>query len=615
MSLNNGARENLIPEWIAESMKALKPPEKMTVSEWADKNRILDPKSSNEPGLWRTSRTPYLKGIMDAFTNPDVEEIVFVKPTQVGGTESLLNILAYIIAQDASPVMVIYPTDTLAEYVSKNRITPMVRLSPALSHKFHPWESKLLELQFDGMFLALSGANSPSQLASRPIRFLLLDEVDKYPPRAGKESDPISLARERTKTFAYNKKIVLTSTPTYAEGAVWQAYQKCETQFQYYVPCPHCGKYQLLRFRQLKFESHYEGEPISSRADSARYECAYCGQEITDADKADILKKGEWRAEKDGSKQKVGFHLNALYSPWVSFRDVAHEWLKSQTDLEAKMNFINSWLAEPWEPVGLTAGSETILSHQGRFTRGIVPDGTLLITGGVDKQTDRLYYTIRGWGRNRVSWNIDHGCVDTMKEIYQIFDRPYYDERGGAYFPNLVLFDSGNETNEVYDFCFLHQGLFLPVKGASTEILTRFRQSVIDKTDSAANGMPLIICDGNYYKDQIFNLIKRQIDGWYVFDGCDTDYAEQMTSEHKVMEITAGRQVWRWKVKHSGIDNHYLDCEVYAACAADVMGGFDLLFQDDPQPVSKNPVQEKDDPEMDWIGGGDWVGENGGDWI
>lgn len=181
-------------------------PEKLTVSEWADKYRVLDSKTSAEPGLWSTDRTPYLRGIMDSFTDPIVEEVVFLKPTQVGGTECLNNMLGYVISQDPNPVMVVYPNEKLAQFTSENRLQPMVKLSPALESRFHENQSKDLELQFDGMYVVIAGAASPAGLSSLPARYLFMDEVDKYPAAAGKEADPRSLARERTNTFPTNKK-------------------------------------------------------------------------------------------------------------------------------------------------------------------------------------------------------------------------------------------------------------------------------------------------------------------------------------------------------------------------------------------------------------------------
>lgn len=271
MRSRNGARVNY-PDWMLGSLKTLKPPEKMTVSQWADKYRIIPAGTSNQPGRWKTSKTPYLRGIMDAFSDDRIEEIVFIKPTQVGGTESILNILGYIVDQDPSSTLVVYPSDTLAEDISKNRIQPMLRATKPLAEKFREDDSKLLALQFDNMYIPLTGANSAASLSSKPIRFVLLDEVDKYPPRSGggKEADPISLARERTNTFSYNKKIFITSTPTLKTGAIWREWESCTRQLFFYVPCPHCGRMQRLRFHQLKFPKEGSKTERSAAAPSTR---------------------------------------------------------------------------------------------------------------------------------------------------------------------------------------------------------------------------------------------------------------------------------------------------------------------------------------------------------
>ncbi|HYF75074.1 MAG TPA: phage terminase large subunit family protein, partial [Candidatus Nitrosocosmicus sp.] len=239
------------PDWISKALEILKPPELLTVTQWADKYRVLDSKTSAEPGQWKTNRTPYLQGIMDAFNDPDIEEIIFCKPTQVGGTECLNNIVAYIISQDPSSTLVVYPTLELAESVSKNRLQPMIELCEMTKERYTPDESKMLELQFDGMYLVLAGANSAASLASRPIRYLLMDEIDKFPTFAGKEAAPRSLARERTKTFAHNKKIFQTSTPTRKIGPIWQEWINADDQREYYVPCPYCGHKQTFRFKQI----------------------------------------------------------------------------------------------------------------------------------------------------------------------------------------------------------------------------------------------------------------------------------------------------------------------------------------------------------------------------
>lgn len=595
------------PTWLHVALKILKPPENLTVSQWADKYRILDAKTSAEPGPWRTARTPYLQGIMDAFNDPEIEEIIFVKPTQVGGTESLQNIVGYIIAQDPSPTLIVYPTLELAEYTSKNRIQPMINLCPILLEKYQDKESKILELQFEGMYIVLSGANSPASLASRPIRYLLMDEVDKYPASSGKEADPRSLARERTKTFAHNKKIFQTSTPTRKNGPIWQEWENADDQRRYYVPCPHCGHYQTLRFKQIKW-SESAKTPEEAQA-TAYYECEQCHGIITDGHKPGMLRAGRWESEKKAGTRKTAFHLNALYSPWVRFGDVAYEFMRSKDIPELLMNFVNSWLAEPWEQTEAKMNADLVLERQSEYEEGIVPDGTLLITAGVDVQKDHFYYTIRAWGASMTSWNIAHGVADTWDEIEYIMNLPYKDRQGNIYQVNLCAIDSGDRTDEVYEFCAINQEWAVPVKGSSSPLLSRYRISTIDKVGSKAYGMRLYIVDSHQYKDMIAGRIRRPNGpgSWMVYKGCDREYAEQICAEEKVIERRNGREIEVWKPKSSHIANHYLDAEVYAALAADLLHVRYLQISETPQqqPVPEQPqIQPQNNfikPYNDWI--------------
>ena len=600
-------------------MKTLKPPEKMTVSQWADKYRIIPAGTSNQPGRWKTSKTPYLKGIMDAFSDDRIEEIVFIKPTQVGGTESILNILGYIVDQDPSSTLVVYPSDTLAEDISKNRIQPMLRATKPLAEKFREDDSKLLALQFDNMYIPLTGANSAASLSSKPIRFVLLDEVDKYPPRSGggKEADPISLARERTNTFSYNKKIFITSTPTLKTGAIWREWESCTQQLFFYIPCPHCGRMQRLRIHQLKFPK--EGSK-TERSAAAYYECPYCQGKISDADKHRMLQLGQWmnEGETEGTRvspKKTGFALNAIYSPWLSFADVAYKWLDAQGDQEKMQNFVNSWLGEPWEDVGSTAGAQKVLDNRGVYTRGMVPDWAQIITCGVDVQQNCLYYTVDAWGQGKKIYNIDHDCIPGVdfNALWDVINQTYYDAKGRDWYIDLALIDSGDQTDQVYDFCYVHNPLTVPVKGSSTPIPARYRVSAIQREGSAARGMNLIICDGSYYKTMIYVKINAVDGSWQVFDGVDQEYCEQITNEHKVFERKNGVGSWVWRPKSSGAPNHYLDCEVYAACAADLLGAFALL-EDPPEPVAEESTYQREEEDENWFGDNednDW----GDDWL
>lgn len=292
----NPYRRYEVTEYQKEALKFLQPPEDITVSEWADKYRVLDAKTSAMPGPWRTEHTPYLKGIMDEFNNYETEEIVYVKPTQVGGTECLQNMVGYIVQQDPAPTMIVYPTDTLAKSISENRLQPMFKAAPELRKRFDE-NSQLQELQFDGMYLTLAGSNSPSSLASKAIRFLFLDEVDKYPGASKKEADPVSLARERTKTF-HNRKIFITSTPTLKTGHIWKAKEDADIEKHYFVPCPHCGEYIELKWKQIHFPSITESAEDKFRAAAAD---------------AIVMRSGmELQNPADGARQMMGMTLRDL---------------------------------------------------------------------------------------------------------------------------------------------------------------------------------------------------------------------------------------------------------------------------------------------------------------
>ena len=601
--------------WIRESLAVLKPPEDLTVSQWAEKFRVLDSKTSAAPGGWKNSVTPYLVGIMDAFNDPDVEEIIFCKCTQIGGTEAANNIIGYIIAQDPSPTLVVYPTLELAEYTGKNRLQPMIKLSPNLRDKYVDEESKILEMQFDGMYIVLAGSNSAASLASRPIRFLILEEIDKYERNAGKEGDPIALAEERQKTFAANKKTFKTSTPTSRQGNIWRAMERADELRRYYVPCPHCGHYQTLRFENLKWNG--EKEPSKAR-DCAYYQCEQCRGIIEDRHKPLMLANGQWRTERTGvHSRKVAFHLNTLYSPWVRFGDVAYEFLRSKDYPELLMNFVNSWLAEPWETKDGAMTNELVLEHQSGYEEGEVPDETLIITAGVDVQRNGFYYTIRAWSYGMTSYNISHGQAESWEQIEHIMNTEYTDRAGNGYQVNLCAIDSGDQTDEVYAFCAQNQEWAVPVKGASHSMETRYKISTIDKGKNIANGLQRYIVDGAYYKNMIASRLKKPIGlgAWLVYDHCDSEYAEQISSEEKVIEYKNGNSYEVWRKKSSHAANHYLDCEVYAALAADLLQIRHLSYLDKEEFKEKAaPVTPQQEQDNGWLNNDNWLGNKGG-WL
>ena len=603
-----------VPEYIGSCLEFLTPPEDISVSEWAARYRVLDEKSSNMPGLWKNAVTPYLQGLMDEFTNWETEEIVFCKPTQVGGTEAMHNMIGYCIDQDPAPTMIVYPTGQLAESTSDIRLRPMIKACPTLNSKFRERDSSKLELHFSNMYISLTGSESPSGLASKPIRYLFMDEIDKYPAASRKEADPISLAEERTKTFS-NRKIYKCSTPTVRTGQIWKAKEAADIEKHFFIPCPHCGEFIELKFSQIKWPGKESGLSGADRAELAVYVCQNCGAVISDAQKASALRRGRWQNVRENAKcsRSVAFWLNTLYSPFTRFSEIAKKFILSKDDIESLHNFTNSWLAEPWEDTKLKTNAEIVLERQTELAEFIVPDWTKLLTAGIDVQENCLYYSIRAWGDYLTSQNITHGQAFSFAEITKIMNLEYRKSDGTPMIVDLALMDSGDQTDDVYDFAAQNNDWCLPCKGTST-MLNHYKISSVNKTGSRAYGMRLVLVDGGKYKDMIASRMRKDNGrgSWMVYNGCDLEYAEQVTAEHKVSSRNGnGQTVTRWELKTSHAANHYLDTEVYAMAAADVLGVRNLFLQNQEQPEEK-PKQEVPKTvdagsQDDWLNGGSWL--------
>ena len=421
--------------WLNEFLKFCRPVSRLTGSEWADAKRFISLGTTAEPGPWRTYRTPYLQEPMDAATDKQTEKIVLMFASQVGKSELLLNVLGYYADQEPSPQLMLQPTVEMAQAFSKERIAPMFRDSPGLAGKLiegkegRGTEKKssttILMKHYSGGFLALVGANSPAGLASRPIRILLADEVDRYPESAGKEGDPLKLAVQRTQNFG-NRKLLMVSTPTVV------GYSKIHREFlagdqrEFVVQCPECKAYNELKWENVHWESDDKGNVIES---SVGLFCPNCGAKIRGPRKInpDILQSGRWEVRNPQGRFR-SYHINALNSPWVNLVDLVKDWVEinHRKDKAGLMEFINLKLGEPWEQFEADADKWEYLLRRREYypETGVLPDGVLLLTAGVDVQHDRLECTVYGWGRARECWGIHHyiipGSPDTPEPWRQL---------------------------------------------------------------------------------------------------------------------------------------------------------------------------------------------------
>ena len=514
---------------------------------------------------------------MDRFTDPLIEKIVLCFGAQLGKTETELNMIGYALDQTSFPTMMVYPTDTIAKFASDKRVQPMIKSVKSISDKFDE-NSKLLELDFNnGNYMVLVGANSPSSLSSRSIKYLFFDEIDKYPAFAGKEADPIKLATERTKTFV-DKKIVMVSTPTVESGNIWQAFMSANERRQYYVPCPHCGVSQTLKFKQIKWPEEHNDNADMIR-DTAYYECEHCGERIYDKHKMEMLRSGEWRAvNKSQSKvRSVSYHLSSIYSPWVTFGDVAYEFKNSKDTPATLMNFINSWLAEPWKS-SKTKSTQNLEFTQSSYPCGVVPDKAVLLIASVDVQLDHFWWEVRAYAPGGKSYLIDYGQASTWEDLEEIIiNREYPSEYGESRQVMKAGIDSGFRTDEVYQFCSRFPEVCIPIKGSSNHSTMAAPYTMTSLEKGVVGGLKLYVLNTDYWKDFIFARMIRPADEdstIHLYKNCPQEYSDHLRSEEKqeIRNVKTGAVTVQWKPLTSHPVNHLLDTCTYNAAVADIAG-------------------------------------------
>lgn len=454
MNLRSSDPIETLKKVLVRSWSKIRPPLKLKVSEWAERERRLSSDVSPEPGVWSNDRTPYLVEIMDCMNDPRIQEVTVMTSSQVGKTTSKENILGYIGQIDPGPTMSVEPRVEDAEDFSKDRFDPMVRDTPSLTAIFGDQKTKtsgstILKKKFWGGFVKFGGANSPASLAAKSIRYLLMDEIDRFPASAGEEGDPIQLAIKRTNNF-YNRKIFRWSTPTIkGRSKIEDAYEKSDMR-RYMVKCPHCFEEIILSFKQLRWENDDHETTV--------YQCQECTAIIDESIKPILLKEGRWVAEKP-TKAHAGFWLNELYSPWKKWADIVKDWLDAQGDNEKLKVFINTSLAETWEIKGEAPEWKRIYQRRELYKFGSVNPKVVFLTCAVDVQANRLEVEVKGWCRRKESYSIEYRIFegDTTKEdvwdkLREMFHEQWESEDGRLHAIRMMGIDSGYNTQMVYDF-------------------------------------------------------------------------------------------------------------------------------------------------------------------
>ena len=506
---------------------------------------------------------------MDAVNDHRISTIVFMKSAQVGATEILNNIVGYYIDQDPSPTLVLQPTLAMAQAWSKDRLANMIRDCDSLRKKVKDPRSKdsgntVLSKKFPGGNINIVGSNSASGLASRPIRILLCDEVDRYEASAGAEGDPISLAMKRTTTF-WNRKIFITSTPTIkGMSRIDVAFEESDKRY-FHVPCPNCKEKQRLVWEQIVWEK--------SKPETAQYICIHCESAIDENKKQWMLLNGEWIATKP-TKKVAGFHISELYSPWRTWKEMAIDFYEVKKQPEMLKTWVNTALGRTFDDPGESIEHHELMQKRETYDPTNIPNNVLLLTCGVDVQGDRLEAQVLGWGDNNECWVIDYRVIygdpssnPIWLELDAYLNHIYRRDDNKKLKVVCTCVDSGgHHTQQVYAYASkrIHRKVF-PIKGSSLS-----NQPIINRPSYVGKNRNILYAVGtDSAKEVIFTRLKAEEETIHFPAHVDEEYFKQLTSEKRIIKYTKGGKKFAWvKINNR---NEALDTMVYGFAALHIL--------------------------------------------
>ena len=568
-------------ELFTRIFSVLAPPPDLTVSQWADEYRRLSSESSAEPGRWRTNRTPYLREIMDALNDINVRKIVIMSAAQIGKTELILNIIAYFMHYDPSPIMVMNPTIQMAETFSKDRLSPMLRDTPALQDKVNDKArnsgNTILKKTFPGGHIDMVGANSPASLASRPMRILLADEIDRYPATAGNEGDPLLLGAKRLANF-WNKIEVCVSTPTIKGLSRIEVEYEHSTQEEWNVPCPSCGAFTPISWANIIFNK----EDLSEISCA----CPACGAVSSETEWKEMSKSGKYIAAFPDRKVR-GFHLNALSSLFVEWREIVEKFLtaneeKKKGNIEQLKVWTNTEMGQTWDEEGEQIETDDLYSRREKYNCE-VPEEVLVLTAGVDTQDDRFEIEVVGWGVDKESWGIQYHAIFGDLKLKPVWDeldaflsQTFTTADGRKLKITCACVDSGGHfTTQVYRFCKERTvRRIFAIKGKGGADVPYYGRPSMNNNVKA----PLFTVGVDTGKAILYQRLEVKEEGpnYCHFPkeadrGYNQEYFRGLTAEKRVMTYKKGRAQYVWVLKDSAYKrNEPLDIRNYATVALEI---------------------------------------------
>jgi phage terminase large subunit GpA-like protein len=553
-------RPQVLAQAIRKVWRVIRPPPILLVSEWAAEDRFLSPEASAEPGKWRNERAPHLVAPMDALSSQDpCRRVVCKFSSQTGKTEVTLNFLGYIITHDPGPVLVIQPNvKPMGEAYSKDRVAPLIRDCPAIRAQVVEGKGKnsantISHKTFPGGHLTIGGGNSPAQLASRPIRYFVGDELDRWD--VTKEGSPLLLARKRQTTF-HNRKELLCSSPTFEDVGIDAEYKKCEQQYRWELSCPDCEKSQFPQLKHFQWDDDYR---------QAVYVCEHCGTAHPIGMEDRIKARGGWVKTRDAGWRTKGFWMNQFCSPFARWVDTIEEFVSAKGDKDALQVVTNTAFAETWHNKGEALTNAGLMDRREPISLADIPEAVTMLTAGVDVQKDRLECQTVGWDDRHRPLILAHEIFigsPSKPEVWDALETYITTEYCGLTISTTCV-DRGYLTEYVDAFCRPRWGRVHAVRG-----------------EAGANKMPIskpriggkprsryIPVGVDKYKDRL-QATMRDLDDIRFSDTLTDEWFDQLMAEEVIIRKSKGHAIREWvKVKKR---NEALDCLVYAWAAKDI---------------------------------------------
>jgi len=535
---------------------------------------------------------------MDALGPSDPCELVVLKfSSQIGKTEVMNNAVGFVISYDPGPILIVQPSaKPMGEAWSKDRLAPMLRDTPVLKGLVKASDKRdsgntILHKTFPGGHVSVAGSNSPAGLASRPIRYVFFDELDRF--ETTREGDPVRLAEKRSRAF-WNRKILKVSSPTYEDDGIDAEYKRCDQQYEWQLQCLHCESRQFPKFKHFVWD---EGDP-----GTVRYACEHCGAAHESSDESRVKRTGLWICVRNDGILSKAFWCNQWASPFASWADTVREFLASKDDPEQLRTVINTAFAETWTEPGESIDGHWLMERREKYP--VEMPGGVVVTFGADVQADRIELEVVSWGVGEESWSLDYQIFEgeptqreVWDEVHRFITETRYESLERKHSITAGCIDSGYMASVVYDWVkgarHAHLWATKGVEGPTRPLIEgRDKRSLRLRKRSRQGYKPELI-GVDEGKSVLFRrlLMTKPGAGYCHFPiARDEEYFDQLTAERMQRRMVRGHAVREWVKTRPR--NEALDCRILAHAAV-------RLLNPDYESLAKQKEQRADADKID----------------